>query len=458
MKENGRTVVIIDGGGRGAALAHKYSLSPHVDRIIAIPGNDMMQEVSEVPVETVPQLKPSQTVEIASFLTQRAKEIAFVDIAQEDAIRWGLSGQLRVQNRIPAVGPDATAGAIEWNKQQARARGEFAGLPQPNYDVLNFSHSPFGKKVPDYYEKVVDKASQGKKFIKANGLAQGKGVISAEGRIEIEEAIKNLRTTFPDASNIIVIEDALIGEEFSAFAISNGKGFKIIGYAQDHKRAFNNDTGPNTGGMGAVSNPLLLNDPALQKGVEEIFSKTFNSLKESGNQYKGILYLGGMAVEQEGKLKPYVIEFNARWGDPEAQVLVPGLEVDLFELSQRVNAGDFKNFKIQQDGRVRVAIAGVSKGYPGDYSQAIKKEIKGINEARKVRGVTVYGAGVKVNEQKHYVNGGRLFYVIAEGKDVVEAREQAYEAMHQITIEEDNLRYRTDIGYRDVERLEKDSV
>ncbi len=457
MKENGRTVVIIDGGGRGAALAHKYSLSPHVDRIIAIPGNDMMQEVSEVPVETVPQLKPSQTVEIASFLTQRAKKIAFVDIAQEDAVRWDLRGKLD-RHGIKAVGPDDEAGRIEYDKKAARDIGNHAGLPQPYYDSVRFRDSRSGKKIPDYYEEVIEKASKGKRFVKANGLAEGKGVIPAEGRVEIEKAIKILRSRYSDASRTIVIEEALIGEEFSAFAISNGIDFKIIGYAQDHKRVFGNDLGPNTGGMGAVSNPLLLNKPELQKGVEEIFTKTFDSLKKRGNPYKGILYLGGMAVQEGSSIKSYVIEFNARWGDPEAQVLVPGLEVDLFELSQRVNAGDFKNFQVKQDDKIRIAVAGTAKGYPGDASKAQGKEIKGIQQARKIDGVTIYGAGIHIEGTKHYIDGGRLFYVVGEGKDVIEAREKAYEAMNHISVEGNNLHFRTDIGYRDVERIQKHSV
>ncbi len=453
-KENGRTVVIIGSGGREAALAHKYSQSPHVDKIIAIPGNDMMQETSQVPIQRIP-LRPSQTIEIATALTPYKRDIAFVDIAQEDAVRGDLSGQLHIQNGIAAVGPDSNAGKIEYDKRFARTLGDFLGLPQPAFDVVDFKDTPFGKKVPDYYESVLSRVSDGKRFVKANGLAEGKGVIPAQGRREIEKAIAYLRRTYPDASRVVLIEEGMVGEEFSAFAISNGIGFKIIGYAQDHKQVFDNDKGPNTGGMGAVSNPLLLADQRLQKAVDEIFEKTFQGLKYE-RRYKGVLYLGGM--KEQAKRKPSVVEFNARWGDPEAQVLVPGLEVDLFELSQRVNSGDFKDFKVKQDGKVRVAVTGAAKGYPQDSSLAQGKEIKGISAARKVRNVTVYGAGVAVNEGRHYVNGGRLFYVVGEGSNVVEAREQAYEAIHHISIDDDNLHFRTDIGHRDVERLTRNSV
>lgn len=454
MKESGRTVAVIGGGGREAALVHKYSQSPNVDRIIAIPGNDMMQETSEKPVVTIPNLKTSDVVEIAILCEDQ--QVNLVDIAQEDAVRWNLKGQLKL-HEINSVGPDSRAGEIETDKNVARGLGNFWDLPQPRYNTFDFEYEEYFKKhgkpvlesVKDYVEKYPDI----KWFVKANGLAQGKGVIPADSLDEIVTAIARLRKEFPEASKKILLEHGLTGEEFSAFAVSNGKSFKIIGFAQDHKRAFDNDEGPNTGGMGAVSRPILLDSPELQKQTEQIFKLTFDGMKNSGLLYKGILYLGGMVVNENGQKEVYVIEFNARWGDPEAQVLVPGLEVDLFDLGQRVNEGDFKNFKVKSDGKVRVAVAGAAKGYPGNYSEAKGKEIRGINEARKVDGVTVYGAGVKVIENKHFVNGGRLFYVVAEGKDVIDARNRVYEAMKKITVEGNNLHYRTDIGGRDVERL-----
>jgi len=453
MVEKGRTVAVIGGGGREAALIHKYSQSPHVNRIVAIPGNDMMQETSEKPVQLFPNVKATDYSQIINIC--KDEQVDLVDVAQEDAVEQDVVGMMKF---VPtqAIGPRASAGRIESDKNFARSFGEYLMLPQPKFTAFNFTYeqykpTPTIKQVEKYLEEHPNKSW----FVKAAGLAQGKGVIPAPTDAAVLSAISELRNSFPDASKVIILEEELIGEEFSAFALSNGKSFKVIGYAQDHKRAFDGDTGPNTGGMGAISNPLLLANTELQKGVEEIFQKTFEGLQQGGIRYKGVLYLGGMAVEEDGKLKPYIIEFNARWGDPEAQVLVPGLEVDLFEMGQRVNAGDFKNFKIKQDGKVRVVVAGVAKGYPGQENHVRGKKITGIDEARKIDGITIYGAGIKIINSKHYVNGGRLFYIVGEGNDAVDARERAYEAMHRITIEDDSLAYRTDIGYRDVARLHK---
>lgn len=165
------------------------------------------------------------------------------------------------------------------------------------------------------------------------------------------------------------------------------------------------------------------------------------------------MYLGGMAVRERGKLSPTVIEFNARWGDPEAQAIVPGLVGDFFEISMAIANGNIRDLKLQTDGKARVVVTGASRGYPEDYSQVRGKEIYGLNEARKIDGVRLYGGGVRVENGRHYANGGRLFYIVGEGSNVIDAREKAYEAMSRVFIEGNNLHYRTDIGWRDVQRL-----
>ena len=174
---------------------------------------------------------------------------------------------------------------------------------------------------------------------------------------------------------------------------------------------------------------------------------------KEGRPYKGILYLGGIIVN--GKV--YVIEFNARWGDPEAQVVVPRMKIDLFKMGLSVVRGDIKDLKIITDEKVYVAVAGVSKGYPQDYSRVKGKQIFGLEAAETVEGVEIYGAGIKVKDKKNYADGGRLFYVVGEGSDVTQAREKAYRVMSEISIEGNNLHYRKDIGWRDVKRLRKSS-
>lgn len=160
-----------------------------------------------------------------------------------------------------------------------------------------------------------------------------------------------------------------------------------------------------------------------------------------------------MVIRKGGRPRPYVIEFNARWGDPEAQAIVPGIMNDFFGVGISIANGDIRNLQLQTDGKSRVVVAGASKGYPGNYNAVRGKEIHGIKEAREVRGVKFYSAAVKEDRGRHYANGGRLFYIVGEGENVIEAQDKAYEAMSFISIEGNNLYFRTDIGWRDVQRL-----
>jgi phosphoribosylamine--glycine ligase len=204
------------------------------------------------------------------------------------------------------------------------------------------------------------------------------------------------------------------------------------------------------------SAPALVVDAKLQKKIEEkILKPTIKGLMEEGRPYKGILYLGGILIKQKGVLEPYVIEFNARWGDPEAQVLLPGVKTDLVEINQVILDESIHKTTITTDNKSRVVVAGVSRGYPGDYEKVKGKEIFGLDKVMKMKGIRLYGGGVKVVGKKFYANGGRLFYIVGEGKSVIEARQKAYEAMALVHIEGNNLHYRTDIGWMDVERIRR---
>ncbi len=249
---------------------------------------------------------------------------------------------------------------------------------------------------------------------------------------EAIEKVKEMRR-FGKAGKVFLIEKWLKGdddfaEEFSTFVFSDGEHYQVIGSAQDHKRVNNFDEGENTGGMGCSTPPLVLTSE-IKNDVKKIFDKTIKGLRSEGRPYKGVLYLGGMVIRQKNKLKPYVIEFNARWGDPEAQVILPGLTNDLFEVSMAIAKGDISNLKIKTDGKARVAVAGASKSYPEDYQAVKGKRIYGLDETRKIDGVRVYGAGIKKENRKYYAQGGRLFYIVSKGKTVIESRRKAYEAM-----------------------------
>ncbi len=202
--------------------------------------------------------------------------------------------------------------------------------------------------------------------------------------------------------------------------------------------------------MGAVS-PALVTRP--QSGIieEELIGRAIAGMKAEGNPYDGILYLGGILANG----KPMNIEYNARWGDPECQAVLPALQNDYAELVFSVLDGKLAKTKIGQDEKTRVCVVGASRGYPGDYSNAKGKQIFGLEEAMHQKGVTVYGAGIQISKGKLLANGGRLFGIVAEGKNILQARQRAYAAMAHVSIEGNNLHYRTDIGWRDVERTIK---
>ena len=426
--------MVIDGGGRGAALVDKYGQSKRVGKILAVPGNDLMQINTKKTVKIFPHLKTTDVLEIAE-ICQREK-VDLVDVAQDNAVEAGLVDVLML-NGIPVIGPSRGAGQIEWDKAWSRRFMDKYSIPSPKYQVF------FTER--DGIDFVKSNPARGW-FVKAAGLAEGKGAIGARNVDEAILAIKEM-AKFGKSGETYLLEEWLQGEEFSAFALSDGKNFKIVGFAQDHKRVNDGDTGLNTGGMGSVSNPLIV-DKKIKKQVEEIFNKTVNGLIKEGRPYMGVLYLGGIVIN--GKIS--VIEFNARWGDPEAEVIIPGIKNDFIDLADALIYGKIKNFKLRVDQKVRVAVAAVAKGYPIGYLNVKGKKISGIDEVLGMGG-KIYGAGIKKSDNKFVVNGGRVFFVIGEGKNVIEAREKAYKTMALISIEGDNLHYRTDIGWRDLQRI-----
>ncbi|HLL60910.1 MAG TPA: phosphoribosylamine--glycine ligase [Candidatus Nitrosocosmicus sp.] len=431
-----RSVLIVGGGGREAALVDKYSQSPHVDSIYAVPGNDMMQDLTEKPVQTFSNLRTTDTAEIVQIC--QSNNVTLVDIAQDNAVEAGLGDKL-LQEGIVYIGPTREAGRVEWDKGWAREFMRENSIPHPTFAVCTTPEEGY-----EYLDQQIDQPW----VIKTNGLAEGKGVLIVENTTQAKAAINEIQRF----GGTYLIETFLRGEEASIFVIYDGDEYKIIGSAQDHKRVNNYDEGPNTGGMGAYSSPMIITPDILRNIQANILDRTIKGMKKRDIPYKGILYLGGMISSNH---EANVIEFNARWGDPEAQVIIPGILNDLFELSMAVAEGNLANTQIRTDGKVRVAIAGTSRGYPGDYSSVKGKEIFGLDDARSIDGVTIYGAGVKKVEDRNYVNGGRLFYVVGEGNTIIDARQKAYEAMSIISIDGNNLHFRTDIGWRDVQRIRR---
>ena len=429
-------ILVIGQNGREHALAAAYAKSKKVKKVIMTPGNGLT-DFENQKIKNYPDIGMKDFDGIVEVC--KKEKIDLVDVAQDDIIAAGYVDKLEKLG-IPAFGPTQKASQLEWDKEWARDFMVKYDLPAPSFEVFTNQ-----QKAIDYIRSKPEQLF----FVKATGLALGKGVIKATNRKQAFEAIKQM-SRFGKSGERFLIEEGLVGEEFSLFAICDGETFVVTKSSQDHKTIFNADTGPNTGGVGSVA-PAGVVTAKIQKEIEEkILKPALSGMKKEGRLYKGIFYLGGM-VTHAGEVK--IIEFNARWGDPEAEVIVPAIQTDYVDIVQAVMTQTLSKTKIVFDKKIRISVAGCSRGYPGDYSKVKGKEILGLLNASKLPGITVYGSVIKRKGSRFFVNGGRVFYVVAEGDTIIQARVRAYGAMEMIFIEGNNLHFRTDIGWRDVERM-----
>ena len=434
-KKDGMNILVIGQNGREHALAEIYAKSRRVKKIIMTPGNGLTDFKN-------PKIKNYPDVAMLDFegivKVCRKEKIDLVDVGQDDVIAAGFVDRLESLG-IPAFGPSQKASQLEWDKEWARNFMVKYNLPVPKYKAFNNK-----KKAIIYINSLQEQVL----FIKAAGLAFGKGVIRAENKKEAIAAAGTM-SKFGKSGETFLVEEALIGEEFSLFAICDGENFITAKSAQDHKRIFDDDKGPNTGGVGSVAPTSAINDSIIRDIEKKIFRPLLEGMKKEGRLFKGILYLGGMVTKQDVK----IIEFNCRWGDPEAEVILPSIKTDYLDIVEAVRGQKLKKTKIIFDKKVRISIAGCSKGYPGDYSAVKGREIFGLTEVMRIPGISIFGSGIKREGKRFFVTGGRVFYVVAEGKDILSARKKAYKAMKLINIEGNNLHYRKDIGWRDLNRI-----
>ncbi len=435
QKNKLKTILIIDGGGRAHILAKKYSESKFVDKVLIAPGNDLISDRNPK-LEIFKDVKTTDLKKILNLANKLKPDI--IDVAQDDAVAVGVTDALR-KNTFKVLGPSKLAGRIEWDKAWSRRFMKGNNLPIPSFKTCNSESE--GKNF-------IKKQKNSKWFIKASGLAGGKGAIFAKNNNDALSAISKMKQ-FGDAGKIFLIEEFIEGEEFSAFALVSGKQFKILGYAQDHKRVFDGDRGANTGGMGCSSPPMVVTKK-VKKQTEEIFKKTIDGLSKLKIDYVGILYLGAM-VDRYESIK--IIEFNARWGDPEAQVLIPSIKNDFFILATAAISKQLKDITLKKDNSYRITVAISSKGYPGNYKKLVGKKISSFERILKNKKINIYGANVKKIANEYFIDGGRLFYVTSEGDTVHTARKMAYNALSTFAQKNKFIHYRRDIGYRDVKRL-----
>lgn len=427
-------VLILGSDGRSHALALTYGKSSRVKNIFVLPGNGLIDYKTRR-THIFPHIKVLDFPAILNVV--KKNKIQLVDVAQDDPLAAGFVDEFEKRG-IKAFGPTKLSAQLEWDKEWARKFMVKYKLPIPHFQSFTDA-----KKAIVYIKKLPEQLL----YIKASGLALGKGALRAETKEQAIDAVHAMKQ-FGKAGETFLVEEGLVGEEFSLFAVCDGKNYIITKSSQDHKTVFNSDQGPNTGGMGCVAPAGVITSSIIRIIEQKIIRPTLLGMQKEERPYSGILYLGGMITKSGVR----IIEFNARWGDPEAEVILPSIKTDYIDIVHAVTMKQLNNITIKFDNKVRVSVAACSKGYPNDYSTVKGKEIFGLTDVMKIKGITVFGAGIKRLGNRFFVNGGRVFHLVAEGKTIEEARRLAYGALSMIYIEGNNLHYRTDIGYRDVER------
>jgi phosphoribosylamine---glycine ligase len=423
-------VLLIGSGGREHALAWKLAQSPLMGKLYAAPGNPGIAEAAELA-----ELNPADHRVVIDFC--RRHSIGLVVIGPEAPLVDGLADNLRAMG-ILAFGPNKVPAQLEGSKGFTKDLCARAGIPTARYARAS--------------DRLAAEAALGEfgfpAVIKADGLAAGKGVIIAASPDEAGAALDAMFAGgFGSAGEAVVIEEFLEGEEVSFFALVDGETVLPFGSAQDHKRVGDGDTGPNTGGMGAYS-PASIFTPAIERSViAEIVVPTVRALAEQGTPYSGILY-AGLMLTAEG---PKLIEYNARFGDPECQVLMMRLDSDLLELMAATAKGTLAEAAPPTfSRRAALTVVMAAKGYPGTPKKG--GTISGIEEAE-AKGAKVFQAGTAARGARLVADGGRVLNVTAGGKTVLEAQRAAYRAVDAIRFPSGFCR--RDIGWREVARLKR---
>ena len=417
-------ILVIGSGGREHALYWKLSESPQTEQIYAIPGNPGMGASAAIALD--------DHAAILRFVKEH--EIGLVVVGPEVPLMNGLVDELEAAG-IRAFGPRANAAEIEGSKSFAKDLMKKYGIPTARYEVFTAAE-PARAYIRQEGAPIV---------VKADGLAAGKGVIVAMTEQEALDAVDAIMEdhSFGDAGARVVIEEFMEGEEASLLAFTDGTTIRPMISAQDHKRAYDGDRGPNTGGMGTYAPAPVMTPEMTERAVEEILKPTIAAMAKEGRTYRGCLYLGLM-VTADG---PKVVEFNARFGDPETQVVLPLLDSDLVAIMCACADGTLADIPIRWKDGAAVCVVLASGGYPGHYEKG--QEIHGLADAEAM-GALVFHAGTAMKDGKLVTNGGRVLGVVGRGADISSAVDAAYAAATKISFKD--AYYRKDIAHRALER------
>lgn len=413
-------VLVVGGGGREHAICLALSKSPKITKLYCAPGNGGISQIAEcVPIKAT---DIDGMVEFA-----KSEAIDFVMVAPDDPLALGMVDRL-TEAGIKAFGPTAAAARIESSKAFSKALMHKYNIPTAEYQVFT--------DVGEALDYVEEKGAP--IVIKADGLALGKGVIVAENAVDAKGAVIHMmqNKAFGVSGEKVVIEEFMTGPEVTVLCFTDGKTIVPMPSSQDHKRAYDNDKGPNTGGMGAISpSPYYTKDIAA-RCMDEIFRPTIEAMAKEGHPFKGVIYFGLM-LTPDG---PKVVEYNARFGDPETQAVLSLLDSDLMDIFEGVVDENLADVNIRWKDSSACCVVMASGGYPAKYETGLP--ISGLNHTSE--DITVYHAGTRLENDTFYTSGGRVLGVTALGNDLKTAIRKAYSAVERISFE--NVHYRKDIG------------
>jgi len=424
-------VLVIGSGGREHALVWKIMQSPKVSQIYCAPGNAGISKLAQcinIDADSIEKL-----VDFA-----QEEKIDLTVVGPELALSKGIVNEFNKQG-LRIFGPSREAAEIESSKVFSKYLMKKYNIPTANYDVFQNS-----EKALDYIKKQTFPL-----VIKADGLAAGKGVFIVENLVQARDALDALmeEKQFGEAGRQVIIEEFLEGEEVSILAFCDGKTVIPMVPSQDHKKIFDNDQGPNTGGMGAYSPVPFYPDELEKRVLEEILKPTVKGLQREGKEYKGVLY-AGLILTKEG---PKVLEFNARFGDPETQVILPRLKTDLIDILNAVIENTLHQINIEWEDTAAVCVVVASGGYPGKYQKG--KVICGLERLEKMKNIIAFHAGTKFQDNQVITSGGRVLGITAWDETIFKAKEKAYKGVNEIYFED--MYYRKDIADKGIKEKNK---
>ena len=416
-------VLVVGGGGREHAICYALKKNKDITKIYCAPGNGGISDIAEC----LPDIKATDLDGILEFVKAHPG-ISMTVVAPDDPLALGLVDLLN-ENGFRAFGPTKDAAQIEASKVFSKNLMKKYGIPTADYQVFDDARS-----AKEYLN-----AAEYPIVVKADGLALGKGVIICKDKKEATKAVNEIMLDhkFGKSGNQIVIEEFLTGYEVSVLAFCDGKTILPMVTSQDHKRALDNDQGLNTGGMGAFSPSQRFGETEMKKAYNDIFLPTLGALCSEGITFKGVLYFGLMVSDKGVK----VLEYNARFGDPETQAVLVRLENDLYDIFNKVIDQKPSQVKLKGKDRTSICVIIASGGYPEAYEKGYEIEFGDIDDD-----CVVFHSGTVKKDGKYYTNGGRVLGVTCMGKNLAEAREKAYANVKKISFKD--MHYRTDIGVK----------